>query len=100
MTDASLIFPARDLPSRTPIAERQKLYKAGQATWPEPLLGTTCRDCVFFDQSFDVIAPKSASKGFGKCRRAAQMQGGRWGVRIEARFMSCAEFAMEDREDV
>lgn len=53
----------------TPLADRMAKHVPGQVTWPEPLLGRTCKDCTFF-----VAGGFKTSPDKGRCRLVAAHQ--------------------------
>ncbi len=87
--------PARNLPYRTPIGERETEWTKGQATWPEPLLGMTCGSCWYF--TVHRTAASQQERGMGRCLRTAQLQGGKWAKQISGKLTACSEFAEEAR---
>lgn len=90
--------PARDLPARTPLADCMRMpAQAGQPTWPEPLLNETCGNCFFFD--VEVVSESSQKKGRGRCRRQAQITGGKWATQVERKYVACSEFAVAVAEE-
>ena len=93
--------PATKLPNRTPLTERMAVkMQSGQVTWPEPLLGMTCGGCCYFDRGeYGQLAESSIAKGRGRCRRLAQMKGGKWGAQITESAIACSEFGVEDKDD-
>lgn len=100
MDQVPVFKPAQKLPARTPLEERMRVkMEKGQATWPEPLLGLTCAECCYFDQTEASVAPSSAKKGKGRCRRLAQMRAGSWGVAINGTAIACSEFGVEEGEE-